>query len=394
MNGRAKSFFIASEKDIKSGKTADMYFKRTVEILQKAKCSKQVRAEVRVSSLPENYSWAVLSGIEEVICLLSNLKASIQVLSEGTIFKEEMPVLEIAGNYAEFAMLETAILGLLCQSSGIATRAARCRIAAGQRTLLSFGARRMHPVLSPMIDRAAFIGGCDGVSGIKSAEILQEKPQGTMPHSLVLMLGSSEEAFRLFHETEPATTKKIVLIDTLGDEKFEAIKAAQTLGNNLFAVWLNTPDSRRGNFKKILEEVRWELDLRDFNHVKLFASGGLDEYSIQKLNPVANGYGVGTALSNAPVINFSMGIVEIEGVPMAKRGKMSGSKAVYRCTNCYQTKVVSTQKDILPSCSCNGRLQSLLLPIMTDGRLERQIPSPQEIRTYVLNQLGNMKLGL
>ncbi len=202
MNGRAKSFFIASEKDIKSGKTTDVYFKRTVEILQKTKCSKQVKAEVRVSSLPENYSWAVLSGIEEVICLLSNLKASIQVLAEGTIFKEEMPVLEIAGDYCEFAMLETAILGLLCQSSGIATRAARCRIAAEQRTILSFGARRMHPVLAPMIDRAAFIGGCDGVSVIKSAELLQEKPQGTMPHSLVLMLGSSEEAFRLFHETE------------------------------------------------------------------------------------------------------------------------------------------------------------------------------------------------
>ena len=392
MNGRAKSFFIASEKDIKSGKTTDVCFKKTVEILQKAKCSKQVKAEVRVSSLPENYSWAVLSGIEEVICLLSNLKANIQVLAEGTIFKEEMPVLSIIGEYTEFAMLETAILGLLCQSSGIATKAARCRIAAGQRTLLSFGAKRMHPALSPMIDRAAFIGGYNGVSVIKSAEMLQEKPQETMPHSLVLVLGSSEEAFRLFHETESA--KKIVLINTLGDKKIEAIKAAQILGNDLFALQLDTNDSRQGNFKKILEEVRWELDLRGFNHVKLFASGGLDEYSIQKLNPVADGYGVGTALSNAPVINFSMDIIEIEGVPMAKRGKMSGSKAVYRCTNCYQTKVVSMQKDILPSCSCNGRLQSLLLPIMTDGRLERQILSPQEIRTYVLNQLGNMKLGL
>ncbi|MFH1860261.1 MAG: nicotinate phosphoribosyltransferase [bacterium] len=394
MEGRAKNFFIVSEKDIKSGKTTDVYHKKTVEILQKAKCSKQVRAEVRASSLPENYSWAVLSGIEEVICLFSNLKANIQILPEGTIFKEEIPVLEIVGEYTEFAMLETAILGLLCQSSGIATKAARCRIAAGNKTILSLGARRMHPTIAPMIDRSAFIGGCDGVSTIKSAEMLQEKPQGTMPHSLILMMGSPEEAFRLFHETEPPTIKRIVQIDTIGDEKFEAIKAEQTLGNDLFAVWLDTPNSRRGDFKRIIEEVRWELNLRDFNNVKIFASGGLDEYSIQRLSSVVDGYGVGTALSNAPVINFSMDIVEIEGIPVAKRGKMSGSKAVYRCTNCYQMKVVSRKNDLLPSCSCNGRLQQLFLPIMSDGRLERQLPSPQDIRTYVLRQLENMKLKL
>jgi nicotinate phosphoribosyltransferase len=387
-------FYIASEKDIKTGKTTDVYFRRTVDILTKSNRDKFVRMEVRAASLPEGYSWAIFSGIEEVIYLLSNLRVDIQALPEGTVFKEEIPVLEISGRYSEFAMLETAILGLICQASGIATKAARCRVAAKDKIILSFGARRMHPAISPMIDRSAFIGGCDGVAVVKSAEMLHEKPQGTMPHSLILIIGTPEEAFKLFNQIEPSTIKRIALIDTFGDEKFEAIKAAETLGKDLFAVRLDTPSSRRGDFKRILEEVRWELDLRGYEHVKIFVSGGLNEYNIQPLNHVVDGYGIGTTLSNAPVIDFGMDIIEIDGTPIAKRGKMSGVKAVYRCTNCYNTKVVAKKRDLLPSCSCGGRFQPLFLPVMNDGRLERQLPRPQEIRTYVLRQIENIELKL
>jgi len=73
---------------------------------------------------------------------------------------------------------------------------------------------------------------------------------------------------------------------------------------------------------RILEEVRWELDLRGFNHVKILASGGIDEYEILRLNPLVDGYGVGTSIANAPVLSFALDIMEIEGEPMAKRGKL------------------------------------------------------------------------
>ena len=76
------------------------------------------------------------------------------------------------------------------------------------------------------------------------------------------------------------------------------------------------------------------MDLRGFSHGKLFVSGGLEEEEILRLNPVADAYGVGTSISNAPVMNFAMDIVEVDGVPLAKRGKMSGRKAVYRCAGC------------------------------------------------------------
>jgi len=116
------------------------------------------------------------------------------------------------------------------------------------------------------------------------------------------------------------------LIDTFNDEKFEAIRCAEALGERLTAVRFDTPSSRRGDMVELLREVRWELDIRGYKHVKLFVSGGLDEYEILQLNEVADAYGVGTAISNAPTINFAMDIVEIEGKPIAKRGKMAGGE--------------------------------------------------------------------
>ena len=203
-------------------------------------------------------------------------------------------MLLIEGIYAEWAKYETALLGFLCQASGIATKAARCKRAAGPRQVISFGARRMHPALAPMIERNAFVGGCDGVAVTKSAELIDADPTGTIPHALVLLFGDTVEALRAFHEVVDAKVRRVALIDTLQDEKFEAIRVAEALGKDLYAVRLDTPSSRRGDFFQIIEEVRWELDLRGFDHVKILASGGIDEYEILKLNPSS------TATASAP----------------------------------------------------------------------------------------------
>ena len=221
-------------------------------------------------------------------------------MDEGTVFAAYQPVLVVEGTYVEWAQYETALLGLLCQASGVATKAARCKKAAGERQVISFGARRMHPALAPMIERNAFIGGCDGVAVTKSAELIDADPMGTIPHSLVLMVGDTVEALRAFHEVIDPKVRRVALIDTLQDEKFEAVRVAEALGQDLYAVRLDTPSSRRGDFYRILEEVRWELDLRGFQHVKLVASGGVDEYEILRLNPLVDSYGVGTSLASAP----------------------------------------------------------------------------------------------
>src|SRR5262249_41052839 len=128
-----------------------------------------------------------------------------------------------------------------------------------------------------------------------------------------------------------------------------------------------------------LEEVRWELDYRGFGHVKLIASGGIDEYQMPRLNPLVDAYGVGTAIANAPVLNFALDIMEIEGRPMAKRGKRSGSKLVYRCRTCWRTVVVPAHQP-RTRCECGGEYESLLKPLVANGRCGRDLPPPRSPR--------------
>jgi nicotinate phosphoribosyltransferase len=386
-----RAFHIASDAEIKRGEVSDVYFTRTVEILGHRHDTKRVKAEIYVKSLPEGWQWGILAGIEEATVLLEGMPVDVRAMDEGTVFEPYQPVLTIEGEYLQWAEYETALLGLLCQACGIATKAARCKKAAGDRQVISFGARRMHPAIAPMIERNAFIGGCDGVAVTKAAELIDADPMGTIPHSLVLMVGDTVKALEAFHEVIDAKVRRVALIDTLQDEKFEAIRVAEALGKDLYAVRLDTPSSRRGDFYRILEEVRWELNLRGFEHVKLIASGGVDEYEILRLNPVVDAYGVGTSIANAPVLNFALDIMEIEGRPMAKRGKWSGAKDVFRCRGCRSTVVVPTGRPPAP-CPCGGTWDTLLKPLVTGGRVARDLPAPRTIREFVLEQLASVPL--
>ena len=384
---------IADWDKVKDGQVTDVYFTRAVEILKARDIHKQVTAEVRCPSFPEGYDYAVLAGIEEAARLLEGVGVEVLAMDEGAVFRAGEPVMLLSGDYADFAVYETPLLGFLCQASGIATKAARCKQAADGRPVLSFGARRMHPAIAPMIDRSAYIGGCDGVSVVASAEFLGIEPVGTIPHALILVIGDPTETFVMFDQIVDEGVNRIALVDTFGDEKFEALNAAAALGERLFAVRLDTPSSRRGNFKDIFKEVRWELDLRGYQHVKLVASGGLDEKSITELNEAVDSYGVGTSISNASVIDFSMDIVEIQGQPMAKRGKLSGVKRTLKCTDCSARYVILGRPDVNADdnssvlCVCGGEMSDLLRPMIQRGEIVRELPPPQEIRSYVMEQL-------
>jgi nicotinate phosphoribosyltransferase len=388
-----RSFHLASPAAIKAGEVTDVYFARTVQILRARGIRSRVKAEVYLKSLPGDWAWGILAGVEEAAHLLEGLPVDVTAMDEGTRFGAYQPVLTLEGVYVDWAQYETALLGLLCQASGIATKAARCKKAAGERQVISFGARRMHPGLAPMIERNAFVGGCDGVAVTKAAELIEADPTGTIPHALVLMFGDTVEALRAFHEVVDPKVRRVALLDTLQDEKFEAIRVAEALGGDLHAVRLDTPSSRRGDFYRILEEVRWELDYRGFDHVRLIASGGIDEYQRPRLNPLVDAYGVGTAIAGAPVLNFGLDIMEIDGRPLAKRGKQSGSKLVLRCRACDRTRVVAAHR--APArCQCGGELEPLLKPLIRGGRLVRDLPPPRTLREHVLAELRRAPLDL
>jgi nicotinate phosphoribosyltransferase len=393
-------FHIASGEEIKRAQTTDIYFVRTEKILKAKKLDKiPVVADVTASGLPKNWQWGVICGIEEEARLFEGIPTNVYAMPEGTIFTPEdyrgfrIPVMMIEGPYGAFCLYETPMLGLLCQASGIATEAARIRKAADNKTLLSFGIRRMHPALSPMIDRAAYIGGFDAVSSLSGAKAIEAEPSGTMPHALIIVVGDQVKAWKAFDQVVEKDVPRVALVDTYFDEKIEAIMAAEALGKRLDGVRLDTPGSRRGNFAEIVKEVRWELDLRGFKHVKIYVSGGLNEESIKTLSEAgAEGFGVGTSVSSAATIDFAMDIIEKQGKPCAKRGKIGGKKQVWRCQKC-QTDVLQPFKQRQPRCpKCGGKTTPLLQPLVKNGKIVAKLPKPKEIRRYVLEQLEKFSI--
>lgn len=383
----ADGFNVASPEEIKAGRVTDVYFERGREILQAEGRDPQVFVEVRASSLPRDWVWAVFAGLDEALTLLEGVPLDVTAIPEGSVFYGEEPVLTVEGSYLSFGVLETALLGVLCQASGTATAAARVKRAAGGRPVYSFGARRMHPSIAPMIERAAYLGGCDGVSGVKSAEMLGIPPVGTMAHAITLILGD-QAAWSAFDRTIDPSVPRVALVDTFQDEKFGALAAARLLGPKLAAVRLDTPSSRRGDFPSILREVRWELDQAGFPHVRIFVSGGIDEVSIQQLNRYAGAYGVGTAVSNAPVIDFSLDIVEMDGTPHAKRGKLSGRKHLWRCETCGNRGIAPAAARLGDCPRCGHRVQEMLRPMLKAGVRPGPYPGPEEIRARALTEVG------
>lgn len=383
-------FYVASEEDILNGTVTDVYFVRTAKILRAKNIRKRVRMEFHVMKLPRGYEWAVFAGLEEALYLLRGKPVTVYALPEGTLFKAGEPLMIVEGYLDDFAVYETSLLGILRHYSSIATKAARIKKLARGKTVLFFGLRAVHPVIAPMVDRAAYIGGVDAVSGYASSKYLGLKPQGTMPHALIIAFGDQVKAWKAFDEVVEEDVPRIMLVDTFYDERVEALMAAQVLGNKLYGVRLDTPSSRRGSMKQIVEEVRWTLDIHGFKHVKIVVSGGIDEREVIELRELADAFGVGTSIAMPPSVDISADIVEVyeDGTwkPITKRGKLPGAKQVYRKRPGLNDIVTLLDKPV----NVPEGYTPLLIKYMENGELLVDLPRLEDIRAYVLDQLGEV----
>ena len=382
-------FWLPKEEEIKNAVTTDVYFEYAIEALKFARINPKVTMEIYTRKLPfQNSEWAIVSGIYEVAKLLEGIPVDVDSMDEGELFLAVNnstvyePVVQITGRYQEFAKFENPILGFLCQSSAVSTKAARISYAAKGKTVISFGTRRAHPSLAATIERSSLIGGLESVSNVLGAKLLKKVPSGTMPHAFILCVGDEVEAWRIFNQALPKKIPRIVLIDTFSDEKFAAIRAFETLGSDLYGVRLDTPSTRRGDLKKIVQEVKWELSIRGAGKVKIFVSGGLDEAEVLELRDYVDGFGIGTSVSAAPVIDFGGKIVEIEHQGgkrefLSKRGDISGKKHVFRNERTFSDIVTLDEKPP------NGNYRPLLRPLIRNGKIVRDFESLDEIRKRV-----------
>ena len=323
-------FDIVGPDAIREGAATDAYFDRTETTLRHAGRNPRVVAEVTADQFPDG-SHELLAGVRDAAALLSDRDLAVDAIPPGRLF-DGGPVLRIEGDYLEFARLETSLLGFLSHASGIATAALDVRRAAPDSLVLSFGARHVHPSIAAVVERGALVAGLDGFSHVAGGEVLGREAGGTMPHALLLCFGrgNQEAAWRAFDEAVGETVPRVALCDTFDDEADEARRAAAELGDRLDSVRLDTTGSRRGDFRHIIREVRWTLDAHDREDVDIFVSGGLGPSDLRELRDVADGFGVGGYVSNADPVDFALDIVEIDGEPISKRGKLPGRKQVYR----------------------------------------------------------------
>ncbi|RKD27996.1 nicotinate phosphoribosyltransferase [Caminicella sporogenes DSM 14501] len=315
-----RKLHCANHDEILNGATTDIYFLRTIDILKKMGLDdKIVTAEI----FPRKSG--IFVGIEEVKNILKGKNVEMWAIDEGQQFEAKETVIRIRGPYKEFGIYETPILGALASACGWATAAREIREACGEKTFLCFGARHVHPAVAPVMERAAVIGGANGASCILAAKLLDIEPSGTLPHAAMLIAGDTAEIAKTYDEVMPESHKRIVLVDTFKDEVEESLRIAKLLGDRLYGIRVDTPSERGGVTPGLIRELRYRLDMEGYNHVKIIVSGGLTPEKIKILSEAgADAFGVGSYISAASPIDMTMDIKEVEGVPVAKRGRIPG----------------------------------------------------------------------
>jgi nicotinate phosphoribosyltransferase len=323
-------------REILSGESADVYFARAERIMEREGLDPVVTMEVFARRE------AVLCGIDEVKNLLAHVlrdasadEITVEALADGDTIAPKEIVLRINARYRAFGLYETAILGMLAQSTGWATAARECVVAAAPLPVISFGARHVHPDITDVLDYAAIVGGCVGASTPAGARLAGLAPTGTMPHSLVLIFGDTVAAALAFDRDLESDVARIVLVDTFKDEAEEALRVAHALGDRLYGIRLDTPSERGRVTPDLVREVRARLDQAGFNHVKIVVSGGLNPERMgvfRDAGAPVDSYAVGSYISGATPIDFTGDIKEIDGKPIAKRGRIPGRTESPRLT--------------------------------------------------------------
>ncbi|MFC1503568.1 nicotinate phosphoribosyltransferase [Pseudomonadota bacterium] len=330
-----------------------------------------------------------------LIDYLSKFRFSGQVdaMPEGTLFFANEPVVRITASLPEAQLIETRLINLLQLPTLVATKAARCRLAAADKLLVDFGLRRAHGAEAGMqASRASYIAGFDGTSNVLAGQQYGIPIFGTMAHAYIQAHDSETDAFRHFADSQPDNL--VLLIDTYDTSRGaeRVIKLAEQLkaeGKSVKAVRIDSGELGHEAIK-----VRDILDRSGHTEIGIFASSSVDEYLLEHLGqqqaPI-DGYGIGTSLTtseDAPFLNCAYKLQEYAGIARRKRshGKATwpGCKQVYRHVKdngqlAFDQLCLETEK---PE---NG--QPLLQPVMLDGKRLVAPESFDTLRKRVNQQL-------
>ena len=323
--------------------------------------------ELFVRRLPDNFGYLIAMGLAQALDYLTNWRFSqsqiealqatgifhkapprfwqmlasgsftgdVWALPEGTAVFANEPILRVEAPLWQAQLVETYLLNTINYQTLIATKAARMRDVAGEKSqLLEFGTRRaFSPQGAIWAARASIAGGLDGTSNVLAALQLGRKPVGTMAHALVMAVsaiaGDEDEAFGAFRRCFPQAPLLIDTYDTLAAAKRLAEQVK--LGNRqVTGVRIDS-----GDLLALSKEVRSLLP-----NTKIFVSGDLDEWEIDRLQQAGapiDGYGIGTKLVTGFPVNGVYKLVEIDNTPTMKlatnKVTYPGRKQIFRSKN-------------------------------------------------------------
>src|SRR5271157_2956550 len=377
-----------------------------------------------IRKMPSNRSYFVFAGLEQVLFFLQNMKFNEEHLDylrekglsekfleylrnfkftgevwsvpEGTVVFHAEPLIRVTAPVIEAQLIETFLLNTVNLQTMIATKASRVVHAAAGRSVVEFGLRRTQGTDAGMkAARCSYMAGADGTSNVLAGLKFGIPVFGTMAHSYVMFFDKEIDSFRAFAKTFPRTST--FLIDTY-DEVNGAENAAlvakelEKRGHRLNAVRLDS-----GDLYSLSEKVRAILDQHGLGYVKIFASGDLDEYAIDKLvrkEAKIDAFGVGTRMSTSidrpyvDVVYKLAGRVEsgdFLGTMKLSEGKLTlpGRKQVYRQRDGQGRSI----KDIIGLEDEDIKGDRLLKKFMENGQIVCEMPSLEQIRKETLKNL-------
>lgn len=286
---------------------------------------------------------------------------------EGRIVVADEPLLEVTAPIAVAQLVETYLLNVVTFQTTIASKAARCVIAARGRDLVDFAFRRTHGVDAAMaVARATAMVGFVATSNVEAGRRYGLPVAGTMAHSFIEAFPTERDAFTAFARDHP--TRTTFLVDTYDTangvrtaiEVIRALGLADRLGIRI--------DS--GDLDALSREARRILDEAGLPHVRIFASGGLDETDVDRLvraGAPIDAFGIGTKMgtsADAPYLDSVYKLVEFDGRPVLKlsaaKATLPGRKQVFRGP---QGDVIGLRDEPTP----DGH-EPLLVPVMREGR--------------------------
>jgi nicotinate phosphoribosyltransferase len=377
-----------------------------------------------VRRLPPERSFLVAAGLEGVLRYLESFRFSARALKylaslrrfkpdfldslrdlrftggvravpEGTPLFADEPLLEVTAPIAEAQMVESAVLNFCHLQTLLASKAARCVLAARGRPIVEFGLRRTHGVDAALeAVRCAYITGAEQTSNVLAALTYDVPPTGTMAHSYVCAFPHEIDAFRAFVAAFPS--RAILLLDTYDTvaAAHKAVHVAQELearGERLAGVRLDS-----GDLVALSRAVRGVLNRAGLDYVRILASGNLDEFAIARCTAAEapiDAYGVGTRMTvsaDAPYLDMAYKLVRYgeRDVLKISPGKetWTGEKQIFRRRTTdgrFLEDVLALREEPAPPGA-----DPLLERVMEAGRLVRPLPPLPAVRAHCVHELG------